>query len=87
MASQAQEAAAQLGSGAQPSWVRVRSSSRSGPLGHLVCQHVDAAATRNCHDCRGAEGGYQARKRGSQGLAGGLKRKQRCCGALAPAVS
>ena len=52
----------------QPSWVLVRSSSRSGPLGHLVCQHVDAAATRNGHDCRGAEGlsGTQARQPGAR---------------------
>ena len=52
----------------QPSWVLGRSSSRSGPLGHLVCQHVDAAATRNGHDCRGAEGlsGTQARQPGAR---------------------
>ena len=52
----------------QPSWVLVRSSSRSGPLGHLICQHVDAAATRNGHDCRGAEGlsGTQARQPGAR---------------------
>ena len=34
-------------------WVR---SSRSGPLGHFVGQHVDATAARNCHHCHGVAG-------------------------------
>ena len=55
----------------QTSRVLVRSSSRSGPLGHLIGQHVDATATRNGHDCRVAEGlsGKQARQ---PGLAGSM---------------